>query len=304
MSERIIVPLDGSSTAEIALPYAIELARNLRAEIVLVSVVEPGFGDSDHLYTAYLQSMAGQVQGQLGELKAGEKTEIQSRVLQGRPADEILRLAEEMKVSLIVMASRGRSTHGSWNLGNIAAKVLRASARPVMLIKAGAKAVPSQQPVCFKRILLPLDGSMAGQQAIPLAKSIAAASDAELVLFQAVEAIQAIYSESYGSATAANIMREESERRKALAMDYLASVEKQLKQAQLRTSKLVVIGSPADQILDYAEKNGVDLIAMSTHGRSGIGRWVFGSVTDKILHAGGTAVLAVRAARLMTNVTL
>jgi len=57
-------------------------------------------------------------------------------------------------------------------------------------------------------------------------------------------------------------------------------------------------GAAADQILEYAEANGIDLIAMSTHGRSGIGRWVFGSVTDKVLHAGDTAVLTVRATKL------
>jgi nucleotide-binding universal stress UspA family protein len=80
-------------------------------------------------------------------------------------------------------------------------------------------------------------------------------------------------------------------------MQYLDGIGKKLKGKGLGVSSVVVIGSSADQIIDYAKANTIDLIAMSTHGRTGIGRWIFGSVTDKVLHAGDTPVLVARTSK-------
>jgi nucleotide-binding universal stress UspA family protein len=80
-----------------------------------------------------------------------------------------------------------------------------------------------------------------------------------------------------------------------VGLSYLNEISKKLKAQETPVSMEVARGSPADQILDYAETHEMDLIAMSTHGRSGVGRWVFGSVTDKVLHSGDMAVLVVRA---------
>jgi nucleotide-binding universal stress UspA family protein len=86
-------------------------------------------------------------------------------------------------------------------------------------------------------------------------------------------------------------------KRRNLAFAYLNDIVKPLEKRGLKISTAVAFGSPADQILDYAKAKSVDVIAMSTHGRSGVGRWVFGSVTGKVLHAGDAAVLVVRAAK-------
>jgi nucleotide-binding universal stress UspA family protein len=93
-------------------------------------------------------------------------------------------------------------------------------------------------------------------------------------------------------------LKEAEEYMRESAMNYLDSLRKTFQEKGLTTLSVVRSGSPADQILEYAEANRIDLIAMSTHGRSGIGRWVLGSVTDKVLHAGDTAVLTVRASKV------
>jgi nucleotide-binding universal stress UspA family protein len=80
----------------------------------------------------------------------------------------------------------------------------------------------------------------------------------------------------------------------AVSEAYLNSTALVFQKAGMKVSIVVMVGVPADRIIDYATENDVDLIAMSTHGRSGVGRWVFGSVTEKVLHAGDTPVLAVR----------
>jgi nucleotide-binding universal stress UspA family protein len=141
-----------------------------------------------------------------------------------------------------------------------------------------------------KRILVPLDGSRAGEAVIPAAEALAHALGAEVVLFEVLEPVVG----RVGAGGVSYIIPRDKEIKKAL-MAYLDSVGKRLKERGLNTSSVVVSGFPAEQISDYAEANAIDLIAMSSRGRSGASRWVFGSVTDKVLHTGDTAVLVVQA---------
>lgn len=296
MYKRIMVPLDGSSIAEIVLPYAGEIATKFGAGIVLVSVSELTVAETDHLYSSYLERTKEQVQRRLKDWGAKEEANVQSEVLSGKPASEILRYADESDVSLIIMASRGRSSPGPWLLGNIVAKVLRATSKPMLLIRVQADNASIQQRISIKRILLPLDGSRVAEQAIPHAEALALVSSAELVLFQAFEPARPVAIEG-GVAMSPAMIKEEEEAKRGSALAYLDSVGKTFREKGLSTSSVVALGSPADKIIDYADTNAIDLIAMSTHGRSGIGRWVFGSVTDKVLHSGDKPVLAVRATK-------
>jgi nucleotide-binding universal stress UspA family protein len=291
---RILVPLDGSDAAQIVLPYAAEIAAKLGSEIILISVSESTALDIDNLYSSYLESIKKKVQSQLKEYGARETSKLHSDILLGKPADEILRYADASDAGLILMASRSSLGQGPWLLGNIAAKVLRATGRPVLLIRESANPEALQQKRLVRRILMPLDGSNVGEAAIPYTEVLARALGAELVLFQVVEpgATWAILGSDSLYDTA-----EEVQSRKVSAIAYLDGVSKQLKERGLSTWSEIDIGSPADQIIDYAKANAIDLIAMSTHGRTGIGRWVFGCVTDKVLHAGDTAVLVVPASQ-------
>ena len=106
MYERILVPLDGSSAAEIVLPYAMEIATKLGAEIILVSVSEFTTAEVDHLYRSYLEPLRERVQRELKDYGAKEEVKVYSDVLLGKPADEIMRYADESNVGLIAMASR------------------------------------------------------------------------------------------------------------------------------------------------------------------------------------------------------
>jgi len=293
MYERILIPLDGSKAAEIVIPYVEEIAAKLGSEIILVSVAESKTTDRDHLHRSYLEPITKQVQRQLKDWGAREEVKVQGKVLPGKPADEILRFADETNVGLIAMTSRGSSVRGPWLLGNIAAKILRATGKPVLLVRAPASEAALQQKRLTKRILVPLDGSNLGEAAIPCAETLGSALKAELVLFQVV-APPRVWAGGEGGSY---VMPPDEEGLKASAMAYLGGVAKPLKEKGLNISNAVDLGSAADQIIDYAKANAIDLIAMSTHGRSGIGRWVFGSVTDKVLHAGDTAILVVPPAK-------
>jgi len=295
MYERILVPLDGSNAGEIVLPYAAEIAAKIGIELILVSVSEPTADTRDNLYRFYLERIAEQVEQQLEDWGAKGKTKVRIEVLVGSPASEILRYADERNVSLIAMASRGRTGQGPWLLGNIASKVLRATGKPVLLIRTPVDTATLKQRSLVKRILVPLDGSEVGEAALPYAVGLAKELGAELVLYQVLKHIVLVAAE--GATMSSAMYEEEEKHRRASTMAYLEGVGKGVREKGLSTSSALGSGAPADQIIDYAEANAIDLIAMSTHGRSGITRWVFGSVTDKVLHAGNTAVLTVRASK-------
>jgi nucleotide-binding universal stress UspA family protein len=278
------------------LPYAEEIATKFNSEIALVSVAEPTPAESDHLFRAYLKTIQEKVRTELGNWGAKPGTPVTIEVLAGKPAQEILSYAADKSVSLVVMASRGTSGEGPWLLGNIAAKVLRATTKPVLLVRKEAPAEGLQRKGLIKRILVPLDGSKVAEQIVPHAEELARGMGAELILFQAYESFLGVISGEAMVTMSAEEIKEANKHREEDAKAYLRTIAGTLREMGLTVSEVVVPGDPADVILSYAESNAVDIISMSTHGLSGLKRWVFGSVTDKVLHAGDMPVLVVRAA--------
>lgn len=293
MYEKILVPLDGSNASEIVMPYAEEIAAKAGGEITLASVSELPRTDTDHLFRSYLEKMGTAAKKRMKDADAKSVARIKTEVLVGQPAHEIIRYANEWDISLIAMASRGSSGSGPWILGNVAAKVLRLTGKPVLLIRIPADDMSPRRKRLIGRILVPLDGSEVGETAIPYAEALAEELTAELVLFQVLHPIVI----AVGHQTTYVPTPEDEEGMKAAAIDYLDGIASRFKEKGLIVSSQVAFGSPADQIIDFAEANSVDLIAMSSHGRSGVTRWVFGSVSDKVLHAGDTPVLLIRATK-------
>ena len=291
MYKRILVPLDGSEAAEIVFPYAEEIAARIGAEVTLTSVSEARASEASHLYQAYMEHAREVFQRGLDRYHAGD-IKVHREILMGSPAEELLRYSGQSRIDLIVMASHGASAKGPWVLGNIAAKVLRASTVPVLLVRIPANEVTVKQGKVIRKILLPLDGSETGKSALQHAETLALVLDAEIILFQVMEPITGLA--GFSSIPPA-FMEETRIKRKTLAVEYLKDVGKPLADRGVKVSEGIAFGAPADEILEYARKNAVDLIAISTHGRSGIGRWVFGSVTDKVLHGGDTTILVVQA---------
>lgn len=298
MYRRIMVPLDGSNAAEMVLPYAEEMATKFNSEIVLVSVAEPSPAESDHLFRAYLSTIQEKVRTELRDWGARDETRVDVEVLVGKPADQILTHAADKNVSLVVMASRGRSDEGPWLLGNIAAKVLRATTKPVLLVRKEAPAEGLRRKGLIRRILVPLDGSKVAEHIVPHAEELAKVMGGELILFQAYESLLRMMSGEAFRSMSEEEVKEVNKRREEEAKGYLKTMAGLFREKGLTVSEVVASGNPADVILDYAESSAVDMITMSTHGLSGIKRWVFGSVTDKVLHAGDMPVLVVRATEL------
>jgi len=148
------------------------------------------------------------------------------------------------------------------------------------------------------KILIPLDGSKVGEVALPyveeLVSKLSPRVKLEFILFQVVSL--RTYYVGAGEATAPIFYTEkEMEQIKQEARDYLNKIGEGVRSEKISVEIRVGVGNAAEEIIKVADEIDVDLIAMSTHGRSGISRWAFGSVTDHVLRGGHKPVLVVRA---------
>lgn len=152
----------------------------------------------------------------------------------------------------------------------------------------------------YKRILVPLDGSTFAEQALPHALEIARAADAELHLLTVVPTLDnqtMAVVDLYPMYVYRSFMVDQSQEMERLQADlraYLEQLCQRAASAGVRAEPVLRFGQPAEEIIGYAHEAGCDLIVMSTHGRSGLGRWVYGSVADKVLRGADIPVLLVR----------
>jgi nucleotide-binding universal stress UspA family protein len=136
----------------------------------------------------------------------------------------------------------------------------------------------------YQKILVPLDGSELAECVLPHVKAIATGCDVkQLILLRVVEPLRAEIDDEVVRKTVVKT-----------AEDYLAKIQAKLNKAGLAVETQILTGIPAETISDFAQRNKVDLIALATHGRSGISRWVFGSVADRLLRSSSVPILLIR----------
>ncbi len=284
MYERIVVPLDGSDIAEAALPAAIEIARVLGSRIILLNVCNMSKEECD-VYQDYLDMQAKKVAGQI-ERKAD------TVIVKGNAADEIVNYIDKNKIGLTIMGTHGRSGISQWAIGSVAEKVVREANQPILLMRSQEKCTVSDEGI-LNRIIVPLDGSERGEAALPYVEEIARVSHGEIVLLHILE-------KQYHFATAADsyvqipYTAEEMKPIKAEVQAYLDKVSQRLLAKGLHVRSEMLEGKPAEAIITFSGKTGINMIAISTHGRTGLSRVVFGSVTDKVIHSSCARVLIVR----------
>jgi len=144
----------------------------------------------------------------------------------------------------------------------------------------------------YKKILVPLDGSELAKKALDHAEKLAKTFDAEIILFQVVP-----FMPIYGSPELVTPLIVDEKQKEAVER-YLANLVEEMKKRGHKVTTMVRTGQQvAVEIIDFAKESGVDLIVMSTHGRSGITRWVLGSVAHKVLTRAETPILLIHLKR-------
>jgi nucleotide-binding universal stress UspA family protein len=292
MFDTIIVPLDGSSTAEVALPYAEELAGRLGAELVLVFVTEPNDHRSGNIIQCYLENTVQKAEKAAAKFITGtgfNQPESRTILLNGNPAEEIINFAENQKGSLIVMATHGQSGPNTrWALGSVVDKVIKATTTPVNIIRAAGDKTAVHEAVHLEKILVPLDGSKESEATLPYAKELARLLKAEVTLLKVNEFNYEVMSMEQVKAL--------DEARKS-AEYYLDKLTDDFRQSGIKTECVAIegaAGAAAEEINKYTRENPTDVVIMATHGRSGPRRWLLGSVANKVMLEGNTPIIMVR----------
>ena len=298
---QILVPSDGSPLAEQALSCAMALSQVLAAELVLLGAVSIPADTQEILDRAGVKAGAllEQLKAEANEHLSGVVKQLREAGLTARyvvhcgpAAEAIVGYAEQMDVRQIVMATHGYSGPNRWTHGSVAERVLQSASVPVLLVRVPeGEASDQRQPMCCQRILVPLDGSIRAERVLPAVTPIARALGSQVILFQVpiVYVSGWLASEWFLPVQGVLATAEQD------ARDYLSYVATRLKQQGVNASTATEVGAVAESIIEYAEANQMDLIAMCTHGRTGLRRWALGSVADRVLRAGRVPILLVRA---------
>ena len=301
MYTRMLIPLDGSKLAENVLPYARAMARALDGPIELLSVVD-SMDSARTSHAGHVRSVDAIVEAAVQESRRyleGIARSFTGRpvtcvVEQGQPEEVIIERAAGDKETLISMATRGRSGIHRWLMGSVAEKVLRGASTPLLRVRGDAEERNTGEAT-LKSIVVPLVGSKLAETVLPNAVELAKKLSLAIVL---TRAYQIPLSATYAGAESPyipnndalmNLVRDE-------AGTYLETKVNELHQNGVeKVSSILMVGSGADEIIDLARGTPDNLIAMCTHGRSGIKRWALGSVTEKVVRHSGDPVLVVRA---------
>jgi len=291
MWQKILVPLDGSDLAELALPYAEELAIAFNSEVFLAHVSESAESEYRHMHQLYIEEVAGQIKKRFNK--------VSPMLLSGKPAEEIISYGEKKDIGLVVMTSHGHSGKTGWAAGSVANKVLHDIKVPLLLVKVTKPSKKAPPKRLLTKVLLPLDGSEAGEAAVPYVGELMSRLELEVILFGVVPTGQHI--RSVGGLDFILYPEQQLEIFKKEASEYLDGVYRKLKRRKGEVKVELKVGDKggniAQEIINYAQEKNVSLIAISSHGHSGIERWVFGSTANKVVQDSRTAVLVVRATK-------
>jgi nucleotide-binding universal stress UspA family protein len=285
MFKRILVPLDGSSFGEAALGPAAALARRSGGELRLLNVHEQGWNVRRYAlasdYRRWREEYLAAAARGLFQLQ------ITTVVREGRAEEQIDAEAESWGADLIVMSTHGRGGVTRLWLGSVADQCVRRSSVPLLLVRAKPSGETNAGAIYTRqRIVVPLDGSEVAMRALPLAKTLAETLGAPLALLRVVQpaATGAVSDPRDPMAVA---------RAACVAREYLDGVVRNLGSSGGVTTQVAIDNNPAHAIIEHAEG---DLVVMSTHSRSPLGRAVLGSVTDKVVRGSRGPVVVIPAA--------
>ena len=297
MYTRMLIPLDGSKVAEQVLPYARCLAKTLGVPVEFLQVVDP----ESHTLLAnpaqgrYVDTiLADRVESGknylAGIARSFQGAHVNCLVEKGKAEEVVIEKAAMDKNTLIVMATHGRSGIQRWLLGSVADNILHGAANHVLLVRASDQGKTDGEAV-LKTVVVPLDGSPLAERVLPDVAELAKKIKLAVVLVRAYALPPSVSGDDFGFYSADLLDQLESE-----AKDYLEGKVKDLKTKGLEdVSSVVHIGYGAEEIITLARNTPDNFIAMCTHGRSGVKRWVFGSVAERVVRHSGDPVLIIRA---------
>jgi nucleotide-binding universal stress UspA family protein len=273
----ILVPLDGSTRAECALPLAERLASALGSRLLLVRVIEP----STHISDLAGEIPPWQASQELSEFEDEATQEYLARVsatvrshgieqvviraVRGQPASVLLALLSSGQANLVVMASHGRGGVQRALFGSVATRLIRHGNVPIVIVRPGGNEL---RYLSLTRALVPLDGSTVAERALGMARLLAGPLLRHITLARVVNpelpASESESAQSYLAVTCASLT--------AAVSEHVCVVD-----------NVLLVGDETEQILEQSRAD-YDIIILCTHGRGGPQRWLLGSVAESVVH--------------------
>ena len=318
MFTKVLVPLDGTEVSEGIIPVVTGLARGMKMGVALARAI-----DVHHMREEGFDSSLGGVLEGLGprtrdsadvepwqtelvdkierELKVGldslagdmgrEGIDAETVAEYGPASDTIIGMAQEAGCDLIAMSTRGRNILTSGLLGSVTYKVIHESPMPVLAIAPERARSNPEEGNDIDRVIVPLDGSAFAETVLPYATTLARRMGLKMTLLRVLPEDAPIFSDSI---SLVDMLATVEEKATKDAKTYLARVARPLRESGLTVDEVLLHGKASSGITEYATATGHGMIALTTHGRSGVSRLLLGSVAEAVVRESGCPVLVVR----------
>jgi nucleotide-binding universal stress UspA family protein len=314
MYKRILVPLDGSTNAAQAWPYGELIAKATGAELEVLWIVDSftdvarsqmnrrgpdleggtgakaGFDDVQ----AVMEGLKEQAQAHLDEFTLSAQTAgltVTTIVREGDPASVIVEVADASPDTLVVMGTHGRSGIARWVFGSVADRVIHHTSTSTLVVRS--KENEQRLPESITRVIVPADGSEVSESAIPTAVEIAKALGVGITVLRSLD-ISINYTFAQTDMGDPPVPGIDEVREEGIA--YAIAIAERIRGLGIAdVDSRAMDERPADAIVDEVGPQGDKLVVMGSHGRSGAGRWLLGSVADAVVRHSADPVLVVRA---------
>jgi len=302
----VLAPVDGSTRALRAVPWAAKLA-GPKGTVVLLRVVPAQPAYAEKLFS--LVGDEGTVQGiqdawtqiartdmeEAAALLSGSDVAVEQVLAEGEPDEEIVAAAARRGVEMIAMASHGRGAVGRAIFGSVADRVARTAEVPILILR-----VPDEDAdhgVVVSRIIVPLDGSQIAERALPVAGELARQFAAPVHVVRAVDPASTLPMASgvFGAAPvlSADVTDQIWQEAESEARSTVTAAVSRLQAEEVDASGGILNGSPFFAISEATQPG--DLLILTSHGRGGVRRWLLGSVAEKLVREAAAPVLLVPA---------
>jgi nucleotide-binding universal stress UspA family protein len=290
MYDRIVLPTDGSDHALQAAEHALRVAEAFESDVHVLYVLDirqaGGPIDAGSVREQFLEELeeTGAKAIRAVESLADDRDlgEIQTTIRRGHPEETIPEFASEQEADLLAMGTHGRTGISRYVLGSVTEDVLRQAEVPVLTARAGEDETADG----YGDLLIPTDGSEDATLAVDHGIEIGRRFDSRI---HALNVVDVSTAGGHDAMLPSSVLEDFEAAGESAAAEISASAER----ADLASIAEVRLGTPASGILDYAEENDVDLIAMATAGRTGPSRFLLGSTTERVVRHADVPVLAV-----------
>ena len=307
MFESILVPLDGSPYAESVLSYVVLFARTFNAPVTLLHIIDleqyipswrvPASGQTLHVQYEKLVAQlpaitetAAHVYLQQQSARLREQGIATSEVVRhGKPAEVLAAYGDGggERPGLLAMCTHGRSGLGRVVLGSVADRLLRTAAVPLLLVHPSDRT--AEMAAEIRQIVVALDGSHFAEAVVPYVQEAALHLDIPVHLVQVLPTLARVYLGTQIEVYPPDILEEVE----GAAHAYLGRVASRLRRSGVRVETHVLQGEADSAIIRFGDERQGSLLALTTHGRSGLGRWMLGSVADKVVRSSHDPVLVI-----------